>query len=163
MSQLRRTDIAVAAGRVQKTGRMAIDVVPHPRLDHLVTGLDGGPLRRTEHRGVAWFGGRQAAQTHGMVVVRSQTAAIVSPFWVPDSLTYRSEAAAAIVVTFSASALYVSEHCTLAELTARLAPNEQQPAFSHVFLHLQGAARIPLGISYEVVVLAPPDAVVAPG
>lgn len=142
---------------------MTIDVVAHPRIDHLVMGLDGRPLRRTDHRGVAWFGGRQAAQTRGMVVVRSQTAAIVSPFWVPDSLTYRSEATASIVVSFSASALYVSENCTLAEITARLAPNEQHPAVSHVFMHLRGAARVPLGISYEVTVLAPPDAVATPG
>jgi hypothetical protein len=138
---------------------MSIDVVPHPRIDHLVTGLDGQPLRRTDHRGVVWFGGRQAAQTGGMMMMRSQAAAVVTPFWLPDSLAYRSEWSEQVVVSISASVLYVPENCGLADVSARLAVNETHPHASHVLVHLQGAARIPIGVSYDVTVLAPPDAV----
>jgi hypothetical protein len=139
---------------------MSIEIVPQPRIDHVVTGLDAQPLRRTDHRGIVWFGGRQAAQTGGMMMMRSQAAAIVSPFWVPDTLAYRTDASAGITVTISASVLYVPENCGLADVSARLAVNENQPDVSHVLVHLQGAARIPIGVSYDVTVLAPVDAVV---
>lgn len=138
---------------------MSIDVVPQPRIDHLVTGIDGVTLRRTDHRGLVWFGGRQAAQTGGMMTMRAQPAAIVTPFWLPDSLAYRTDAVAQVVVTISASVLYVPENCALADVTARLAVNEAHPQASHVLVHLQGAARIPVGVAYDVTVLAPPDAV----
>ena len=49
----------------------------------------------------------------------------------------------------------------LADVAARLAVNDQQPEFSHVLVHLQGAARIPIGVAYDVTVLAPLDAVVS--
>ncbi len=140
---------------------MAIDVVPHPRIDHLVTGVDGATaLRRTEHRGIAWYGGRQAAQTGGTMVIAHQPAGIVSPFWVPDALAYRSDAMDRIAVSVHVGTIYVPDTCALAEVTARLGVNEQQPEACRPFVHLQGTARVPLGISYEVVVLAPVDAVV---
>ncbi len=138
---------------------MAIDVVPSPRIDHLVTGLAGQPLRRTDYHGVVWFGGRQQVQAGGMMVMRGQTAAIVSPFWLPDSLTYRSDAIDHIVVSGTASVLYIPENCALADVSARLGANPNHQAVSHVVIHLQGAARIPLGVAYSVTVLAPPDAV----
>jgi hypothetical protein len=137
---------------------MAIDVVPHPRIDHLVTGLDGNPRRRTDHHGIAWFGGRPATQV-GMMVMQHQAAGIVSPFWVPDSLAYRTDAADDITVTISVGLIYVPENCALTEVSARLAPNDANPVWSHVLLQLQGTARIPIGVSYAVTVLAPPDAV----
>lgn len=140
---------------------MAIDVVPQPRIDHLVTGLDGAELRRTEHRGIAWYGGRQAAQTGAMSVVATQAAAIVSPFWVPDALTYRSDAIDRIVVSIHVGTLFVPDLCALAEVEVRLGVNEQRPEHCRPYVRLQGTARVPLAISYEVVVLAPTDAVVA--
>lgn len=139
---------------------MAIDVVPQPRIDHLVTGLDGAPLRRTEHRGLAWYGGRQALQTSGMVTVSHQWAGVISPFWVPDALTYRSDARDRIVVTIHVGTIYVPDVCALASVEAHLGVNEHQPDQCRPYVHLQGSARIPVAVSYEVVVLAPPDAVV---
>lgn len=139
---------------------MAIETVPQPRIDHLVMGVDGSTLRRTDHRGIAWFGGRQAAQTGGAMVMAHQAAAIVSPFWLPDTLPYRSERAAEVIVSISAAVIYVPENCGLAEVSARLVPNEQQPEVSFVLVHIQGAARIPIGVSYNVTVLAPVDAIV---
>ncbi len=141
---------------------MTIDLDPQPRIDHLVTAVDGSTVRRTDHRGIAWYGGRQAAQAGGMMVMRHQAAGIVSPFWIPDTLAYRTDAADRIVVTISASVIYVPENCAIAEVTARLAINEQRPDLSHVLVHLQGAARIPIGVSYDVTVLAPLDSVVGP-
>ena len=140
---------------------MSIEVVPQPRVEHLVTGLDGQQLRRTDHRGVAWFGGRQAVQAGGTMVVRSQAASIASPFWVPDSLTYRTDATASIVVSASVGLLHVSESSALAEVIARLAVNEQRPEASHVLLQVPGAARVPLALSYAVTVLAPVEAVLS--
>jgi hypothetical protein len=138
---------------------MSIDVVPQPRIDHLVTGIDGAELRRTDHRGIAWFGGRQVAQTGGLMSMRHQPAAVVTPFWLPDSLVYRSDATERIIVTIIASVLYLPDSSGLAEVAARLAVNESHPHASHVLIHLQGAARIPIGVSYDVCVLAPVDAV----
>ncbi len=140
---------------------MSIEVVPQPRIDHLVTGLDGASLRRSDHRGIVWFGGRQAVQSSGMMTMRSQTAGIVTPFWLPDTLAYRTDFVGHIVVSIAASVIYVPENCALADVSARLAINEQRPEVSHVLVHLQGAARIPIGVSYEVTVLAPTDAIVA--
>lgn len=139
---------------------MSIDVVPQPRIDHLVTGLGGESLRRTDHRGIVWYGGRQAAQTGGMMTMRSQTAGIITPFWVPDTLAYRTDMVGDIVVSIAASVIYVPENCALADVAVRLAVNEQRPDVSHVLVHLQGAARIPIGVSYDVSVLAPADAIV---
>lgn len=138
---------------------MSLEVVPHTRIDHLVDGLDGHPKRRTDHRGIVWFGGRQAAQTGGMMVMRHQAAAIVTPFWLPDGLAYQSDRAAEIAVSIAASVIYVPENCALADISARLEPNGQNPAYSHVLVHLQGTARIPIGVSYDITVLAPVDAV----
>ncbi len=95
--------------------------------------------------------------------MRQQTAAIVTPFWLPDTHAYRTEDVGQTIVSISASVLYVPENCGLAEISARLAVNEQRPEFSHVLVHLQGAARIPIGVSYDVTVLAPAAAVVATG
>lgn len=142
---------------------MSIDVLPQPRVDHLVTALDGSVLRRTDYRGMVWFGGRQAAQTGGFMMMMSQPAAVVTPFWLPDSLVYRTDAATDVVVTIAAAVLYVPENCALAEVSARLAVNEAHPEASHVLVHLQGAARIPIGVAYDVTVLAPPDAVLSAG
>jgi hypothetical protein len=141
---------------------MSIEVVPQPRIEHLVSGLDGQQLRRTDHRGVAWFGGRQAAQTGGMMVMRSQAASIASPFWLPDSLAYRTEAAATVVASASVGLLYVSESSALAEVVARIAVNDQHPEVSHVLLQVLGPARVPLALSYSVTVLAPLDAIEGP-
>ncbi|WP_421119650.1 hypothetical protein ACE2AJ_20185 [Aquihabitans daechungensis] len=138
---------------------MSIEVVPQPRIDQLVATVDGVPRRRTDHRGMVWFGGRQAPQTGSVTVIHKQTATIVTPFWLPDTLAYRSDRIAEVVVTIAASVLYLPDTCALAEVTARLAVNEQQPHLSHVLVQMQGSARVPLGVSYDVTVLAPPDAV----
>lgn len=137
---------------------MTIEVVPQPRVDHLVTGLDGMQLRRTDHRGIVWFGGRQEAQA-GTLVMRMQTASISTPFWLPDTLAYHSAAADRVLVSIVASVLYVGEKSALADVSARLAVNDNHPAVSHVLVHIRGAARVPLGVSYEVTVLAPLDAI----
>ena len=143
-----------------KNSDMSIDVVPQTRIDHLATGINGESLRRTDHRGIVWYGGRQAAQTGGMMTMRSQTAGIVTPFWVPDTLAYRTDMVDHILLSIAASVLYVPENCALADVAVRLAINEQRPDVSHVLVHLQGAARIPIGVSYEVTVLAPVEAIV---
>ena len=71
--------------------------------------------------------------------MRSQAAGIVSPFWLPDTLSYRTDAIAHIVVSIAASVIFVPENCALAEVTARLVVNEQRPDVSHVLVHIQGA------------------------
>lgn len=138
---------------------MSLEVVPHTRIDHLVTGLDGQTLRRTDYRGIVWYGGRQAATAGPTMVMRHQAAGIVSPFWLPDSLAYHSDHLGTTTVSIAASVIYVPENCALADVSARLAVNEQHPHVSHVLVHIQGAARIPLGVTYDVTVLAPPEAV----
>lgn len=141
---------------------MSIEVVPQPRLDQLVRDVGGTDVRRTDHRGVVWFGGRQAPQLGGALVIRKQPAVIASPFWLPDSLAYRTDAVDRVRISFTAAVLFVAEHSALAQLDAWLAPNESNPGWSHVMVRVQGSAHVPLGLSYDLTVLAPPEAV-APG
>lgn len=93
------------------------------------------------------------------MVMRSQAASISSPFWLPDTLAYRADMAGRISVSIAASVIYVPENCALAEVSARLAVNEARPDLCHVMVQMQGAARVPIGVSYDVTVLAPPEAV----
>lgn len=144
---------------------MSIDVVPQTRIDHLVTGINGESLRRTDHRGIVWYGGRQAAHSPGLAArarmnIRTEPVSIDTPFWVPDTIAYRSDMADQVLLSIAASILYIHEHCELAEAKVRLAVNQQRREVSHVLVHLQGAARIPIGVSYEVTVLAPVEAIV---
>lgn len=138
-----------------------IEAVPQPRIDVLVAAGDGSgrPIRRTEYRGTVWFGGRPrlVAQTPTRATA---PAAISSPFWLPDSLAYRAEDADTAVVTATAALQSLQTTGQIIDVHAALEPHPGRPGRAYVLFRLQAVAPAPLGVSYQVVVLADPEAVV---
>lgn len=135
-------------------------VEPQPRIDTLVTdAVSGATLRRTEYRGTAWYGTRPNV---GSVFVTSSmgTARIESPFFLPDSHPYRTDAAGAarIVVSVAIQAAGDDAHLVM-DYRATLEPDPCNPAVSWLQLQLAAFTRTPTAISYQVDVLVPPDVV----
>lgn len=136
----------------------SIEAVPQPRIDVLVTSADGSGrlLRRTEHHGTVWYGGRPQLnhRTHSGV-----PAGISTPFWIPDSLGYLTERAGSAVVTASVGLQSVQGPAQVVDVSAALHPHPGRAGHSYVLFALQATAQLPLGLSYHVVVLADADCV----
>lgn len=136
----------------------SIEAVPQPRIDVLVTAGDGSgrPLRRTEHRGTVWYGGRpQLAHRQQAGTVSG----ISTPFWVPDSLAYRADATGRAVVSASIGLQSIQVAGQVVEVGAALHPHPGRGGNCYLLISLQASAVLPIGLSYHVVVLADPDAV----
>jgi hypothetical protein len=136
-----------------------ITVEPQPRIDTLVTdAATGVQLRRTEYSGVAWYGDKP--QVGPMMVVRSQPAIAQSPFFLPDSLPYRADAAASAVVAVSVAIQSAPDGAhQVTELRAGLVADPRNPAVAWVQVQLLAGITVPLGVSYRVDVLVAPGAV----
>jgi hypothetical protein len=141
--------------------RNPIEVVPNPRIDTLVVDAASGlQRRRTEYTGTVWFAGRPSLS--GMTV--SRLAQIESPFFLPDSLPYRTDLVGTALVACSvAIESAVDEDHQLARHGATLAPDPRDPAVSWVQLELVGRFKSPLAVSYRVDVIVPPEAVAPSG
>lgn len=141
-----------------------IVIEPQPRIDTLVTDAPTGlTVRRTEYSGTAWFGGRPQFTSFGMVT-RSQAARVESPFYLPDSLPYRADAAATAVVTVSVAIQSApDEGHQVGESRAMLAVDPRNPAIAWVQVQLLAGIHTPTAVSYRVNVLVPPEAVPAAG
>ena len=139
-----------------------IEAVPQPRIDVLVTAADGSgrPVRRTEYRGTVWFGGRPRLAAWGSVAKGPSSSGISNPFWLPDSLAYKADGAAGAVVAATASLQSVQATGQVIEVNASLQPHPGRAGLAFVLFRIQAVAAVPLGISYQVVVLADPDLVV---
>lgn len=136
----------------------SIEAVPQPRIDVLVTAADGSgrTLRRTEYHGTVWYGGRPQL-TH-----RAQAATvsgISTPFWIPDSLAYRTDGAASAVVTASVGLQSIQTAGQVIDVSAALHPHPGRAGHSFVLFSLQASAVLPLGLSYHAVVVADVEAV----
>lgn len=78
-----------------------ISVEPQPRIDTLVIDAPTGAQRRhIEYSGAVWFGGRPEITSFGLVMM-SRGAQVQSPFFLPDSLPYRADAAASALVAIT--------------------------------------------------------------
>jgi hypothetical protein len=137
-----------------------IAVEPQPRIDTLVTDAASGTARRrTEYSGTVWFGGKPQLTSYGMVT-RSQAARVESPFFLPDSLPYRADAAATALVAVSVAVQSApDEGHQVAEHRAGLIVDPRNPAVSWVQVQLVAGIHTPTAISYRVDVLVPPEAV----
>lgn len=135
-------------------------VEPQPRVDTLVTEATTGAIgRRTEYSGTIWFGGRPQFTGFGMVT-RSQAAWIETPFFLPDSLPYHPDAAAAAVIVASVAIQSApDEGHQLAEYRAALVADPRNPAVAWVQLQLRAGLHTPTAVSYRVDVIVPPEAV----
>jgi hypothetical protein len=136
----------------------SIEAVPQPRIDVLVTAADGSgrTLRRTEYHGTVWYGGRPHLAQR---LQPSSVSGISTPFWVPDSLAYRTDRTSSVVVTASVGLQSIQTAGQVLDVSAALHPHPGRAGHSYVLFSLQASAVMPLGLSYHVVVLADADAV----
>lgn len=131
-----------------------------PRIDVVVTGVDGQPARRVEHRGTAWIGGRPQVRGRLVVSMGGGLAPVGEPFWLPDSLAYRTSDVPQIVLAAGAALQSARGDADILDVTAALAPHPQHPELSYVAVTVTAAGRMPLGVAYQVCVLSPVGAVV---
>lgn len=135
-------------------------VEPQPRIDTLVVdAMTGGQRRRTEYTGTAWYGSRP--DIDGLVMVtRTGASRLEQPFFLPDSLPYRSDMAASALVACSVAIQSAADEThQLVDYRAFLAPDPRNPAVSWLQLQLRAFTRTPIAVSYRVDVVAPPEAV----
>jgi hypothetical protein len=140
-----------------------IEVEPQPRIDTLVVDAStGAQRRRTEYSGTVWFGGGRPQFTSFGTVTRSQAARVESPFYLPDSLPYRADAASSAVVAVSVAVQSAPDHAhQVVQYRAALVADPRNPVVAWVQVQLLAAIHIPTAISYRVDVLVPPEVVLA--
>jgi hypothetical protein len=129
-----------------------IEVLPQPRMDHLVTDVaTGQPRRRTEYTGTVWFGGRP--QVAGpAVVTRGMGASIATPFFLPDSLPYRPDPLEDAELSCTVAVQSAEDGAVqVLEARATLVPDPRNAVVCWIQLRVVARARTPLAISYRVV------------
>ncbi len=138
----------------------AFSMDPQPRIDTLVTdAVSGMQRRRTEYSGAAWFGEKPQLTGFGMVS-RTQPVKVDEPFFLPDSLPYRSDMAGSAVLAVSVGVQSApNESHEVMECRAVLIPDPRNPAVSWIQVQLLARIHTPTAISYRVAVLVPPEAV----
>ena len=137
-----------------------IDPVTQPRLESLVTdALSGEQRRQTEYSGTVWFGGRPEITAMG-IVTRGGGARIESPFFLPDSLPYVGSRAGEAIVTCTVALQSQTEGAQVLDYRAALAPDPRGGDVAWLQLQVSAYGRVPLAISYRIVVRVPPEAIV---
>jgi hypothetical protein len=139
-------------------------VEPQPRIDTLVTSaVTGSTGRRTEYSGSIWYGVRPDL-SGTFIVNRTSATRIGGPFFIPDSLPYRTDLVASALVACSvAIESAIAEDHQLVDHPASLVVDPRDPAVSWLQLELTGMLRTPVAISYRIDVLVPPEAVLDVG
>ena len=139
---------------------MSVEAVTQPRVDMLVSAAGGSDtmLRRTEYRGSLWYGGRPHSGQPPTAMPGAK-ATIATPFWITDSLPYLTERTGSATVAASVSLQTGHEGSIVTEVAASLAQHPDAPQYSYVQLTIQANGRLPLGLSYQVVVLTHPEAI----
>ncbi|MGY6501236.1 MAG: hypothetical protein ACXIVQ_10150 [Acidimicrobiales bacterium] len=139
---------------------MTVEAITQPRLDMVVAAHDDTShiLRRTEYRGTLWYGGRPN-DPNGPTAMPGAFAQISTPFWLTDSLPYHSELISGALVTASVSVQSAMETPSVADVRAALVRHPSAPDYAYAQLSITASGRLPLGLSYQVVVLSDPDAI----
>jgi hypothetical protein len=139
----------------------SIEAIPQPRIDVLVTAADGSGrlLRRTEYRGTVWYGGRPNLTPRARPGREAAPSGISTPFWVPDSLAYLVDGTGSAVVTASIGLQSVQGGAQVVDVGAALHPHPGRAGNSYVLFSLQAFAAVPIGLSYQVVVIVDADRV----
>ncbi|QZT60847.1 MULTISPECIES: hypothetical protein [Mycobacteriaceae] len=140
-----------------------IEVEPQPRVDTLVRLPGGGEARRTDYAGVVWFDGKPEAA--GMLLRRAanapkgiRTPNVEASFYLPDSLPYSGAALAGAGLSVSVALCGSGEVSAVTRAAATFAADPSgEPTW--IQLYLQGHLGWPAGVSYRVVAVTPPDAV----
>lgn len=139
----------------------SINAIPQPRIDVLVSAADGSgrSLRRTEYRGTVWYGGRPTLTPRARTRGEAAPAAVSTPFWIPDSLEYLGDGTGSAVVTASVSLQSIQGSAQVIDVSAALHPHPGRAGNSYVLFSFQALAALPLGLSYQVVVIVDADRV----
>lgn len=140
-----------------------IEVEPQPRIDALVHAVDGTRLRRTDYTGVIWFDGKP--EMSGMVLRRAanaprgiRTPNVEASLYLPDSLAYSGTAVADATLTVSVALRGAGDTGVITRAVAAFTPDPSgQPSWVHLYLH--GHLGWPAAVSYRIVALTRPDAV----
>ncbi len=130
---------------------IAIEVLPQPRIDTLVTdAATGTQRRRTEYTGTVWVGGRPQVTGFGSITL-AQMAVIDRPLFLPDSLPYRPDPLNdALVVCSVAIQGSMDEPHHILDCSAGLVADPRNAAVSWIQLRVAARARTPFAISYRV-------------
>jgi len=130
---------------------IAIEILPQPRIDTLVTdAATGTQRRRTEYTGTAWFGGRPQVTGFGSITL-AQVAVLDRPFFLPDSLPYRPDPLDdALVVCSVAIQGSMDEPHHVLDGRAGLVSDPRNAAVSWIQLQVIARARTPFAVSYRV-------------
>jgi len=138
-------------------------VVPSDRMDIVAADpVSGEPRRRTDYAGTVWYGGRpQMVGRHPLP--GDNAAQINAPFWVPDSLTYESAAAANVTIQATAAvqgglATTSGGNFQILEVTAALGEGPGDGGL-RLFVAVTAVASLPFGVAYRVSVSCAPEAV----
>ena len=134
-----------------------VEVEPQPRIDVRVEdGASGEPRRLTTYSGLVWYGGRiNVTGTSDSF----HTDRFDAPFYLPDSLPYDPARAALIQVAATVALQGTGGHWAGVLATGSVVPDPRGQPVAWVQVRLVGKGQIPIGLSYRVEVLVPPDAV----
>jgi hypothetical protein len=142
-----------------------IEVVSNPRVDLLVTDIDGRPRRSTTYSGTIRFGPSPITTVMGMTAVQGSSGGL-GPHtlvgFLPDGLPYLGAQldGASLIPEFSLLAVYEQAHVQSAG--ARFAPDPRGTAHAWIELNLSFVGQDSAVYAYRVRALVAPDAVDPP-
>ena len=152
---------------MKKSAQMSADhpvIVPADRIDLVATDpVSGEPLRRTDYAGTVWYGG--PPEFVGKHPLPGDGAAqIKTPFWLPDSLSYRANTTGDVRIQATAAvqgglATTSGGNFQILEVAAVLGENPQNAGGLKLFVAVTAVASLPFGVAYRVSVSCAPDAV----
>ncbi|HUG87085.1 MAG TPA: hypothetical protein VMM13_21125 [Euzebya sp.] len=154
-----KEDIAEA-----RDARDMISPVPAQRIDTVVADPVSGERRhRTDYAGTVWYGGRPQM---GRPLPGALTE-ITTSVWLPDSHRYAPGAAGDAQVQASAAVQSAWIQSTggglqIFEVSAALGEDPQNSGVLLVYLAVNAAANLPLGLAYRVTVICAPEALRPP-
>lgn len=138
-----------------------METVPQARIDTLVVdAVTGRQRRRTEYAGTIWYGPRPQV-TSFAVMTSPQGVRVESPTFLPDSLPYRPAAIADALISCTASLQTASDATNaILDVRAGFTPDPRGGDVCWLQIQVLAAGQLPLAVSYRVVALVAPEAVV---
>jgi len=141
------------------------EIVPNPRIDLLVTGATGHPLRSTTYSGVIRTGPTPITQVMGMTALKGAGGAMgphALAVLLPDGLPYLQARLGAGFTVPEVAVQGMQEHVFIENLLTRFVPDPRGTPEAWVELSFAYAGPLTTVFSYRVTALVPPDAVPPP-
>ncbi len=141
------------------------EIVPNPRIDLLVTGATGQPMRSTTYSGVIRTGPSPITQVMGMTAIQGQLGTMgphVLAMLLPDGLPYLQANLGAGFTVPEIAVQGAQEHVFVENVHSRFVPDPRGTPEAWVELSFAFAGPLRTVFSYRVTALVPPDAVPPP-